>query len=658
MAQPFQLCPDLDGLHAKERLNYVLGQVLGVKDFQQEQKYFLYKSQLQNRGLHGYGTVWGLDVTTGPTDKEDVEGIEVKVSPGLAIDPLGREVAIEALQCANLTDWLAAVAPKGAMPPREGESPRTNLDTLAGSENQRSLYVTLCYRTCETGAQPILANPCRTDSGKEGAIQYTRTRDDFELQLRAEPPNQNEEDRVRAIANLFSKVKIISDAETTQAEIEEQVDALRTYIEFPYGTEIDSVDLPQSLAQDILKDLLRYWVTKVRPTVSFSQDPLLYLFDKIEVDPSATADDAELQASIKQFKSLLDNFVNENNIEASESIENVQLTEAEAVKLQRALIEYWSSKANTKSSLEDDCLLLGSIEFSLNDGAVDNGSFTVENSQRPYLLHTRLLQELILTAKPSEQTSGGTVTVSVGSVTTGEPGTEAKVEKSGTDQDVVLDFVIPRGQPGGAVSSPVSASVKQHILRPADFLMGGDGLSETDAKNIFPQIDGVGKLSTTGLNRIGAYPALLFKDNQGFAVFSTLWSNAQKQVPQLRLYYSYDLGKREEGEERELSPNPVNKMTWNVSWRWRRSIESPLTVGFDSWLNTQNFSPRKIEGVGLLDRHLHKSEFLIPLTVDEDFSGSGPDYLVVYLSPSVEENIETGKLYLLMAELTTGDTNE
>lgn len=47
-----------------------------------------------------------------------------------------------------------------------------------------------------------------------------------------------------------------------------------------------------------------------------------------------------------------------------------------------------------------------------------------------------------------ESGTGGTVSVRVESTTTGEPGTDAKVTNSGTEQNVVLNFVIPRGQKG------------------------------------------------------------------------------------------------------------------------------------------------------------------------------------------------------------------
>ena len=42
-----------------------------------------------------------------------------------------------------------------------------------------------------------------------------------------------------------------------------------------------------------------------------------------------------------------------------------------------------------------------------------------------------------------------TASVTVGTVTTGNPGTQASVVNSGTDKDAVLDFTIPRGDTGG-----------------------------------------------------------------------------------------------------------------------------------------------------------------------------------------------------------------
>ena len=44
--------------------------------------------------------------------------------------------------------------------------------------------------------------------------------------------------------------------------------------------------------------------------------------------------------------------------------------------------------------------------------------------------------------------TGAAATITIGSVTTGEPGTPAEVTNSGTDENAVFDFVIPRGDTG------------------------------------------------------------------------------------------------------------------------------------------------------------------------------------------------------------------
>lgn len=44
-----------------ERVNYFYGQLLGVREFQSEQSFFLEKHRLHNRYLHGYGVVCGLE---------------------------------------------------------------------------------------------------------------------------------------------------------------------------------------------------------------------------------------------------------------------------------------------------------------------------------------------------------------------------------------------------------------------------------------------------------------------------------------------------------------------------------------------------------------------------------------------------------------------
>lgn len=66
-------------------------------------------------------------------------------------------------------------------------------------------------------------------------------------------------------------------------------------------------------------------------------------------------------------------------------------------------------------------------------------------------------------------------TVSIGNVTTGEPGTNASVTNSGTENDAVFDFTIPRGDPGSIENveeQPVTfteASARENITSGDDF---------------------------------------------------------------------------------------------------------------------------------------------------------------------------------------------
>ena len=51
---------------------------------------------------------------------------------------------------------------------------------------------------------------------------------------------------------------------------------------------------------------------------------------------------------------------------------------------------------------------------------------------------------------------GDAATVDVGTTTTGEPGTDASVVNSGTDSNAVLDFTIPKGEPGFSPTASVT----------------------------------------------------------------------------------------------------------------------------------------------------------------------------------------------------------
>ena len=77
-------------LRPDERVNYAYGMVLGLDEFLAEQLYLLSKDRLHERGLHGFGTVSGLDVSVSQVDTD----FQVTVTTGIGIDQWGREVVI------------------------------------------------------------------------------------------------------------------------------------------------------------------------------------------------------------------------------------------------------------------------------------------------------------------------------------------------------------------------------------------------------------------------------------------------------------------------------------------------------------------------------------------------------------------------------------
>jgi hypothetical protein len=77
------------GEQPARRPNYFEGQLLSVGDLREEQAYEIGKHRLHNRALHGWGVIDGLEV-----GGDEGGGSEVVVSPGVAVDPCGREVVV------------------------------------------------------------------------------------------------------------------------------------------------------------------------------------------------------------------------------------------------------------------------------------------------------------------------------------------------------------------------------------------------------------------------------------------------------------------------------------------------------------------------------------------------------------------------------------
>lgn len=260
------LSPDL-------RVNYAYGMVLGLGEFLQEQQYFLQKDYLHERALHGFGTVYGLQVTTSPTAGSPGD-YTLGVTPGMAIDQWGREVVVRSAQCARLGAWLAA---------QEQTEPGT-LVAHRGPSGEFIVYAVLNYAECLDDLVPLPGQPC---SSSAQSMVASRIRDAWDIELRWNRPAMPEWDTDRRLARMLNAVQIVAGLDpmlSSEADIIEAIRALPAEqangpddlwppLGWPSlsGSPSDPVQpwrLPAETADAALDRIFTFWVTQVRPLLS------------------------------------------------------------------------------------------------------------------------------------------------------------------------------------------------------------------------------------------------------------------------------------------------------------------------------------------------------------------------------------------------------
>ncbi len=144
-----------------ERNRYFYGKLLGVDDFEAEQKYMNDKRRLINRFMHGCGVVCGLNVVPVGEDSVCVEA-------GIALDFAGREIVVDE----PVTRKLSEI---------EGFSACT--DDPAGENS----YLYLCIEYAEYEKQQVYSV---AGSGVGGQTQYNRIAEGYHMYLTAVEPEQ------------------------------------------------------------------------------------------------------------------------------------------------------------------------------------------------------------------------------------------------------------------------------------------------------------------------------------------------------------------------------------------------------------------------------------------------------------------------------------
>ncbi len=140
------------------------GMLLGVNDFQVLSANPRGKLRLHQAWQHGAGVVWGYDVEV------VADSSELQVDAGLAIDGLGREVALATPYCIDVAQWLDEQVAADAVEP-----------VVSGDTQTFNAQLILRYRACLARPVPAMSTSC-DNSGND--VAYSRVLETGELELR------------------------------------------------------------------------------------------------------------------------------------------------------------------------------------------------------------------------------------------------------------------------------------------------------------------------------------------------------------------------------------------------------------------------------------------------------------------------------------------
>ncbi len=158
------------------RVSYEAGMMLGLEATRDEQAYHRRRLTRHQYWLQGFGTLAGLNVSMSPESHADANEntrVRLHVSPGIAIDGLGREVMLHETYCIDLRQWLDA------------QTEASLLEGYDGGPGHLWLKVSIRHKDCALARQPVLARKLNLSTD---AVQPSRTADSVQLELIPERP--------------------------------------------------------------------------------------------------------------------------------------------------------------------------------------------------------------------------------------------------------------------------------------------------------------------------------------------------------------------------------------------------------------------------------------------------------------------------------------
>ena len=154
------------------RVNYANGVLLDEKDFRAEQTYLRGRLSRALAHLHGEGTIAGLEVSSKPGNDH-----VITISPGLAIDRIGRIIELRSPYCVRAKSWFDG---------QEEDTRRASYENSRAEAAVADLFVR--FHTCPSGMTPAFGsgNVDATDAFVPSRLVDSVA---FEMHLRTEPPD-------------------------------------------------------------------------------------------------------------------------------------------------------------------------------------------------------------------------------------------------------------------------------------------------------------------------------------------------------------------------------------------------------------------------------------------------------------------------------------
>jgi|SRR5579872_2827600 len=164
------------------RVCYSTGRMLGVEDFQAEQTYHRGRLARALTQLCGSGTVTGLLVQTDANP--DPAKLEIQVTPGIAVDRVGRIIEVPLMVCILLQNWLTQYVQAWQAQQKgnsAGSTPIADPNTAIHDGAHLMVDVFAAFVGCTQGVTPCFAT--QDDYDATDAFSANRILDSFAMQL-------------------------------------------------------------------------------------------------------------------------------------------------------------------------------------------------------------------------------------------------------------------------------------------------------------------------------------------------------------------------------------------------------------------------------------------------------------------------------------------